>query len=987
HGIPEEKQVAKALLELADEMGLKAVCTNDSHYTLKEDSDAHDTLLCIQTKKMKSDPDRMQYEPEKYYIKSGDEMLSLFPDRPDLCANTLEIAEKCNVKLGFNRSQLPDPGVPAGISPEEYMITEAEKGLKERLKTEALPAEYTARLKYEAKTINDCGFPLYMLIVRDFTDFARRSGIYVGVRGSAASSLVGYGLGITDVDPIEYGLTFERFLNPERVEMPDIDLDIQDNRRDELINYVSEKYGRECVSQISTFSQMKARGSITDCGRVLGMELKDVKRISDMVDPGPKATIKDALETVEELKNAYEKEPEVKTLIDTARKLEGVNRARGIHAAGVLISARPLDDLVPIEVTEKAERVAQLPKTGIERVGLLKMDFLGLGNLTILADAVENVKKTRGIETDRLKIPLDDKKTFDMLGRGETNGVFQLESPGMTKNVVELKPNSVRELAAIVALFRPGPMAYIPKFIKSKFGAAPITYTHPVLEPILKETYGVICYQEQVLKIAQAVGGFSLGKADILRKAMSKKKKQIMDEMKSDFIKGALENDINEKTATDIFEQIEPFAGYAFNKAHAVCYAHLAYQTAYMKANYPAEYYAALLSANKDNTAKLANYIRDLKSFGIKLLPPDINSSFCNFTVEKDDEGKAAIRFGLGAIKGIGQGIVDAMTDEREKNGPFSDPVELAERTAGLQQAGKSLWEILIKLGCFDSIFPNRQGLLTAVPEILDYAAKNAAGSSSRETGLFDAFDDIDISGRPDLEQYKSCRDFRKEAVLEFEKELAGIYFSGHPLESKKSLLASNSDANTYSCGELADNSKCTVAGIISSVDVRTSRKNQQFAKIQLEDLYGTREIVFFNQKYEELKELLQQDKIAAVTVRIRKAENSGDSEEDQAAEGKAEKKDLDLIGEGIRLLGDAASPEGAGGRLIIRLSKDDEINFSGVKLLADAYPGKDRMVIELDHIAKLQRITTPVCVDTDNREFINSLQNLVGGKAHIEII
>ncbi len=975
HSIPEEKQVARALLSLAEELGLKAVCTNDSHYTLREDSDAHDTLLCIQTGKQKSDTERMSYEPEKFYLKSCDEMQALFPDRPELLSNTLEIADKCNVEFDFSRSQLADPGVPKGMDPADYMTAEALKGLKKRLGTDTLNEEYTERFNYEAETINQLGFPLYMLIVRDFTDFARREGIYVGVRGSAASSLVGYGLGITDVDPIEYGLTFERFLNPFRAEMPDIDLDIQDNRRQELIAYVSGKYGEECVGQISTFNQMKARGAITDCGRALGMELKQVRRISEMVDPGPKATIKGALEINPDLKKAYEEEPEVRQLIDTALKLEGVNRARGIHAAGVLISAKPLDELVPVEVTEKGDRVAQLPKKSIERIGLLKMDFLGLNNLTILANAIENVKATRGIEIDRLKIPLDDRKTFEMLSRGETNGVFQLESGGMTKNVMELKPGSVRELAAMVALYRPGPMAYIPKYIKSKFGVTPITYTHPALEPILKETYGVICYQEQVLKIAQAVGGFQLGEADILRKAMSKKQKDIMDKKKEDFVKGAEERGIPQKTALEIFTQIEPFAGYAFNKAHAVCYAHLAYQTAYMKANYPVEYYAALLSANMGRSDKLAEYLRDLKNLNIPLLPPDINKSCYNFTVEATDKGPA-VRFGLGAVKGVGQGVIDAICAEREARGPFRDPADMAERTAAVSAAGKGMWEPLVKMGCFDAIFPNRQGLLTAVPELLDYAQTCRAEKESGQAGLFDAFDDIDISGAIDLSKYLGCKEFSKQVLLDFEKELIGTYLSGHPLEEKKGLLAANSDANTRTCAELPDNGRCTLAGIISDVQVRTTKDQRQFAKIVLEDLIGAREIVFFPQKYDQFRESFQKGRIASVKVRVQKKESYQEEEDDSQASAK-----VDLIGDEISLLGSSSRPEKQG-EFILRIGT--EANIKELKLLLEAHPGNDRVIFELEHIAKIQRVITPLFSDRGNPELIAEIKEISGDSVTI---
>ena len=520
HFLPEQKPVNEGVIRLAQQTGLKIVATNDAHYTRKSDSEAHDVLLCIQTNANVNDPNRFRFGSQEFYLKSGEEMARMFPDHPEALTNTLEVAERCNCEFDFGKTRLPDPGIPEGISSNDYMPAEARKGLAARMGGE-VPEAYWKQLEYECGVINHCGFANYMLIVRDFTDFARSQGMCVGVRGSAAASLVCYGLGITDVDPIEYGLAFERFLNPERVEMPDVDLDIQDDRREELIQYVYDKYGRDRVGQIATFGSLKARGAVRDCGRVLGVDLSEVDRLCKMIPSLPVGiTIDQAIEEHPDLQEAYNTDAQVKRLLDTARSLEGLNRSVGIHAAGVLISEDPLTDHVPVHYGNKGEVVAQLGKKDIAKVGLVKMDFLGLANLTILAQAVKNVKKHKGIDVDIMKIPIDDQKTFDMLSRGDTNGVFQLESPGMRRSVVDLKPNSVRELAAIVALYRPGPMAYIPNFIRSKFGAQKIEYLHPLLEPILQETYGVICYQEQVLMIARSVAGFTLGQADLLRKGM-----------------------------------------------------------------------------------------------------------------------------------------------------------------------------------------------------------------------------------------------------------------------------------------------------------------------------------------------------------------------------------------------------------------------------------------------------------------------------------
>ncbi len=692
HNLSEQKGVNDALIRLSASTGLKLVATNDIHYTNRKDAEAHDVLLCIQTGATIDDPNRLRFGSQEFYFKSPDEMAKIFEDVPEALENTLEVSEKCNCEFDFSRSQLPDPGVPEGIPAGDHMMEQAWAGLTRRLDCEP-PPEYKEQFEYECKIINDCGFPTYMLIVRDFTDFARQNGIYVGVRGSAAGCLVGYGLGITDVDPIEYGLAFERFLNPERVELPDVDLDIQDDRRDELIQYVCDKYGRDRVGQIATFGSLKARAAVRDCGRVLGMDLAEVDKVCKMIPSLPVGiTIDQAIAENPELQAAYKGSQSTKRLIDTARSLEGINRNVGVHAAGVLISHDPLTDHVPVQQGGKGEFVAQMAKKDIAKVGLLKMDFLGLANLTILANSIKKVKQHRGVDIDILDIPLDDAGTFEMLGGGDTNGVFQLEGAGMRRNVVELKPNSVRELAAIVALYRPGPMAFIPKFIKSKFGQEPITYMHPDLEPILEETYGVICYQEQVLRIARAIGGFTMGQADVLRKAMSSKDRATMDKQKKRFLDGAKANGVPERIAVKIYEQVEPFAGYAFNKAHAVCYAFVAYRTAYMKANYPVEYYSALLSANMDDKEKLAMYIEDCRRLEIGILPPDVNHSGVEFEVEN-----GAIRFGLGAVKGCGRAVIEAMVAARLSGGPFADLYDFCERVQDNAAINKSAVECLIR--------------------------------------------------------------------------------------------------------------------------------------------------------------------------------------------------------------------------------------------------------------------------------------------------
>ncbi|MFQ3549890.1 MAG: DNA polymerase III subunit alpha [Armatimonadota bacterium] len=888
HFLEEQKKVNKALIELANKNNLKIVCSNDSHYTNKEDANPHDVLLCIQTNSTLDQTDRFRFGSDEFYFKSETEMMELFNDIPYVLTNTLEVAERCNVKFDFDRSKLPNPGLPENIDPGEYMKREALKGLRERLGCEP-PENYIKQLEYECEVINQAEFSVYMLIVRDFTDFARREGIYVGVRGSAAGSLVCYGLGITDVDPIEYFLTFERFLNPERKEMPDIDLDIQDNRRDELIKYVCDKYGKEHVGLIATFSSMKAKGAIRDCGRALAIDLPVVDKVAKMIPDLPVGLkIKDALEENPDLRSLYEKDEEIRKLIDTARTLEGVNRNSGVHAAGLLISDDPLTNHVPVQVGNKGEYIAQLGKKDIAKIGLLKMDFLGLANLTILAESVKKVKQNKGIDIDILKIPLDDAKTFEMLGRGDTNGVFQLESAGMRRNVIELKPTSVRELAAIVALYRPGPMENIPRFVKSKFGQEKIEYLHPDLEPILKETYGVICYQDQVLRIANVIAGFSLGQADILRKAMSSKNKAVMDQQREKFIEGAKNNGVSEKIAAKIYDQVQPFAGYAFNKAHAVCYAFVAYRTAFMKANYPLEYYSALISANMDDKKKLALYILDCKKIGIDVLPPDVNFSMVDFEPEGSN-----LRFGMGAIKGCSKAIIEAIVSAREECGQFTDLFDFCIKLSERTQLSKSTVENLIKVGAFGSIEKNRKMLLEMLPDAMNAAACKLKDKQNGQAGLFGDDDESCISTF-DVSKYSYTKNFDKSEILAFEKDLMGLYFSGHPLDSVKDILENRISHNAITYTELKNDETCEIGGMIVDCRIIMTKRNEKMANIKIEDLYGNINVTFFPKSYKDYADYLEKDKIVLITGKALHKERIAQDDDDSIVE-------VDIIGESVR--------------------------------------------------------------------------------------
>ncbi|HEY3299116.1 MAG TPA: DNA polymerase III subunit alpha [Armatimonadota bacterium] len=970
HFLPDQKPVNEGVIELSKRTGLKLVATNDAHYTRKNDAEAHDVLLCIQTGANVDDPKRFRFGTKEFYLKSQHEMAQLFKEVPEALTNTLEVAERCNCDFDFSRSKLPDPGIPKGISPNDYMPEEARKGLLARMGG-SIPEEYQKQLEYECGIINQCGFATYMLIVRDFTDFARSAGIYVGARGSAAASLVCYGLGITDVDPIEYGLAFERFLNPERVEMPDVDLDIQDDRRDELIQYVCDKYGRDRVGQIATFGSLKAKAAVRDCGRVLGMDLGEVDKICKMIPSIPVGvTIDQALEEHPDLQDEYKRNPDIKRLIDTARSLEGLNRNVGIHAAGVLISDDPLTDHVPVHYGNKGEVVAQMGKKDIAKVGLLKMDFLGLANLTILAAAIDNVKKHRGTDMDIMKIPLDDQKTFDMLGRGDTNGVFQLEGAGMRRNVIDLKPNSVREMAAIVALYRPGPMAFIPNFVRSKFGLQKIEYLHPLLEPILEETYGVICYQEQVLRIARAIAGFTLGQADILRKGMSSKNKTIMDEQRIKFLDGAKNNGIDVSIATKIYEQIEPFAGYAFNKAHAVCYAFVAYRTAYMKANYPVEYYSALLSANMDDKEKLSMYIDDCKRWKIAVRPPDINTSRVTFEVE--DGG---IRFGLAAIKGVGRGVVDAIIAAREEGGPFRSLHEFCHRT-GDSTVTRSAIECLIKVGAFDSLNKNRAQLLFMLDEAVGAASRAQKDKKNGQVTLFGGSDAEEDNSYMEPKTLPQVAELSRDDVLAAEKDLLGLYISDHPLMQFKEQLDSMVNTTSQDIREKAEKQDVCVGGIITRVRTITTRKNDLMAFVTLEDLLGTIDVTLFPRTYKEYRESLAEEKVVVVKGRANHRE--------RATKDDAQNDEVGVIGESVTVIsngnggGNGKSNGNANKKMNIRVGGADREQLRSLRMLLGTNGGDCVVYFHLPANGNTRRVSVEMSVDPSTK-LLSEIESLLG--------
>ncbi|MFN4032548.1 MAG: DNA polymerase III subunit alpha [Fimbriimonadales bacterium] len=899
HGLPEQRMVNEGLLQLAQEYRLPLLATNDAHYLCREDASMHDVLLCVQTGATLDKPDRLKFATQEFYVKSAQEMAQLFPDHPDALHNTLEVAERCRLNLEFGRVQLPTPDLPEGKTAMQHLRD---------LCYDALPRlvpnyteTHTQRLEYELAVIETTGFAPYFLIVRDFAQFARREGIYFGVRGSAAGSFVSYCIGITDIDPIEYDLTFERFLNPERIQMPDIDMDFEDARRHLVIQYVREKYGHDHVAQIVTFGTLAAKAALRDVARVMQLPTALVDRLAKAIPTQPGMTLEKAL-AIAEVKQEYERNPDARRLIDMARRLEGITRNTSMHAAGVVISKEPLTEHVPLMRSNDGELLTQYHMGALEQIGLLKMDFLGLSNLSALAQTVENIKRTRGIDIDVRRLPLDDAKTYEMLGRGDTTGVFQLESAGMRRYIRELRPQNVRELAAMVALYRPGPMDHIPTYINRKHGREPITYPHPWLEPILQETYGVIVYQDQVLKAVQALAGFSLGKADILRRAMGKKKPEEMKRMRAEFVEGARAQGIDDEEANRLFDLIEPFAGYAFNKAHAVCYAHVAYQTAYLKANYPVEYMAALMAVFKDKTEKIANFIDECQTMGIRVLPPDINKSHAGFTVEPTDGASSpargrrraaptqtrydhAIRFGLGAIKGVGEAAVEAILHERAANGAFEDIFDFAARMQESGALNRATLEALIQAGAFESIHPNRAQLLNGLDAVLSYAQSLARLKDENQNSLFDEGQEALTIAKPALQ---IVQDLSTPEKLALERELLGVYLSDHPIRPYMRILSGK--ATPIAHAKEREGATLTIGGIITAVETRTSKKTgAKMANLQLEDLTGAIRVTVFASTYEQYRDAIQKDRAVLIRGKLQSSEFGSRNGEGGALEFRAE--------------------------------------------------------------------------------------------------
>ena len=854
HGLREQAQVNSALLRMHKETGIPLVCTNDAHYLRREDAESHDVLLCIQTGKTVDDENRMRYEPQNFYLRSTEEMEQLFSAYPEAVENTQRIADRCQLEFTFGKYHLPEFQLPPGYTSSQYLRKLCEEGFMARYGENGA---YHKQLDYELAMIEKMGFTDYFLIVSDFVRYARSAGIPVGPgRGSAAGSMVAYCLHITDIDPMQYDLYFERFLNPERVSMPDIDMDFGDTRRGEVVDYVRRKYGDDHVAQIVTFGTMAARGAIRDVGRVLNMPYADVDTVAKLVPAGPGAlhiTLDEALKLSKQLRDLYESDEAVKKLIDTAKSLEGMPRHASTHAAGVVITKRPVYEYVPLARNEDSI-VCQYNMITLEELGLLKMDFLGLRNLTVLDDAVKMVQKQQ--PDFRLEdIPMDDRDVFTMLTEGRTCGVFQMESTGMTGVCLGLQPESIEDITAIIALYRPGPMESIPKFIACKHDPKLVSYKHPKLEPILKGTYGCIVYQEQVIRVFQELAGYSLGQADMVRRAMSKKKAKDVAKEREAFlhgdaarnIKGCVANGIPESVAQSIYDEIYDFANYAFNKAHAVSYAVVAYQTAWFKCHYPKEYMAALLTSILDNTDKVAEYIAECRSCRIPLLPPDVNRSFDGFTVEE-----GGIRFGLVAIKNIGRGFIQSVVRQRELGGPFTSLQDFCRRMGDTKDMNKRAVENLIRAGAFDSMGAHRSQMVQVYEKIMDAIA---ASQRANVEGQLDFFGMAGGGQRADDVALPDIPEFSATERMFMEKETTGLYLSGHPMSDYRAAARAAGAVSIHSIledaeqqgGRFSDGQLLTIAGVITVSRTRTTKNNTLMAYVTVEDELASMELLCFS--------------------------------------------------------------------------------------------------------------------------------------------
>ncbi|MFR3568630.1 MAG: DNA polymerase III subunit alpha [Paraclostridium sordellii] len=884
HNLPEQKEVNSELIKLSKEIGIGLVATNDVHYVRKEDSKIHDILMCIQMGKTVNDPARMRFGSDEFYLKSRQEMESVFPDVQEALDNTVKIAQRCNVEFDFNTIHLPQYDVPSGYTPNEYLRMLCFKGLKERYENPS--KEILDRLEYELGVIEKMGYVEYFLITWDFINFARENSIMVGPgRGSAAGSIVSYTLYITDIDPIKYSLLFERFLNPERISMPDIDIDFCYERREEVIDYVKRKYGDDHVAQIITFGTMGAKAAIRDVGRVLDVSYNKVDNIAKEIPFALGMTIDKALDTNPNLRKLYEEDVETKEIIDVSRKIEGMLRHASTHAAGVVISKKPIDEYVPLYKHQDAI-TTQFTMTTLEELGLLKMDFLGLRTLTVIRDALDLIERNHNVKINFSTMEYDDPKVYELLASGNTLGVFQLESAGMRSFMKQLKPDNFEDIVAGISLYRPGPMDSIPNYINNKNNPEHVEYLHEKLKPIMEVTYGCLVYQEQVMQVVRDLGGYSYGRSDLVRRAMGKKKMDVMEKERQYFIhgkfddngeleiEGCVRNGVPEDIGNKIFDDMIDFAKYAFNKSHAAAYGVLAYETAYLKAHYPVEFMAALITSVMGNTDKVVEYIRECNNLKIDVLKPDINKSFTKFSVEHN-----SIRFGLAAVKNVGVNVLNNIIAEREAGGEFKDFNEFCKRLDS-KDSNKRIIESLIKCGAFDEMGDNRASLLLGYEKLLESISMDRKKNLAGQVSLFDGFG-MDESMSNDIQNMYTLpkvNELEEKERLYLEKEVLGMYVSGHPLSQYKEELKKNTTINNADLNDLKDDyvsylnlneKEVVMGGIIVNKTIRTTKRNDLMAIIELEDLYGVIEVIVFPQVLQKYNTIIQEDKIIYVEGRL----------------------------------------------------------------------------------------------------------------------
>ncbi|WLD29727.1 DNA polymerase III subunit alpha [Clostridioides difficile] len=1002
HNLPEQREVNSGLVKLSKELGIPLVATNDVHYVNKEDSKIHDVLMCIQMGKTVNDPNRMRFGSDEFYLKSREEMEELFPYALEAIDNTVKIADMCNVEFDFNTIHLPKYDVPDGYTPETYLRELCFNGLKERYDNP--DSEILDRLNYELDVIEKMGYVEYFLIVWDFINFSKENNIIVGPgRGSAAGSIVAYTLKITDIDPIKYSLLFERFLNPERISMPDIDIDFCYERREEVIDYVKRKYGDDHVAQIITFGTMGAKAAIRDVGRVLDIGYNKVDKIAKEIPFALGMTIDKALDTNPNLKDLYDQEPETKEIINISKQIEGMLRHASTHAAGVVISKNPVDEYVPLYKHQDAI-TTQFTMTTLEELGLLKMDFLGLRTLTVIRDALDLIEKNRTIKNyteniDFSKMDYDDPKVYEMLSSGNTLGVFQLESAGMRSFMKQLKPDNFEDIVAGISLFRPGPMDSIPAYIKNKSNPKDVTYLHEKLKPIMEVTYGCLVYQEQVMQVVRDLGGYSYGRSDLVRRAMSKKKMDVMEEERQYFIHGKFDEDgnieiagcvrngVEEEIANKIFDDMIDFARYAFNKSHAAAYGVLAYETAYLKTYYPVEFMAALITSVMGNTDKVVEYIRECKALDIDVLPPDINKSFSKFSVEGDN-----IRFGLAAVKNVGVNIINNIIDERESNGLFIDLVDLVKRL-DQKDTNKRVIESLIKCGAFDNISENRASLMAGYETLLESVSMDRKKNVQGQISLFDAFGDSEEDS--DFQQIYNLPkrpEYEERERLNLEKEVLGMYVSGHPLSQFEKELQEKTSIDNGKLNSLKEDEESYIqmnetdaimGGMIVNKTIKTTKRNEIMAFIELEDLYGAIEIIVFPQLLQKYNVILNEDNIIYVkgTLSIKEGENA----KLIAREIKDIKDNTDFEAKkynSVRTKNVQNVKLESGKKLYLKIDSmsDTDTTYSIIEI-AKQYPGNDSIYLyPMDEningkrkAYKMTGVSTFIC-----DEFVNNLERLL---------